>query len=421
MLGPLRQAYRALPLSQRTRAEVRSVLRRVSRILWPWRGPDGLGPLAPREPGRPDYLIFAVIDWHFRIQRPQHLALELAAQGHRVFYLSSELAEHPRPGFRAEPLDGSGRLFQVRLSARGSPSIYFAAPGEALAAQLEAGLRPLLDRLGEGRLVCLVQHPFWVRLAAGVQGAKLVYDCMDFHEGFETFSEDLRRAEDRLLRAADLTVVTSQWLQERVAPLARHLALVRNATDHTHFAAAPTERFRDPEGRAVIGYYGALAQWFDPGLVREVAERFAHCLVLLIGHDQAQVKRALGDLPNVRFLGEVAYPQLPYFLYGFDLCLLPFRILPLTLATNPVKLYEYLSAGKPVVSVDLPEAHACDGLVLVAKDGEDFLRLVAQALESRGDRVAIAARQAFAATQTWQARGRALQAAVDAIPWAGAG
>lgn len=422
MLATLRRAYRALPLSQRTRAGVRSMLRRVSWVVWPWRGVGGaLLPPAPRDPSRPDYLIFSVIDWHFRTQRPQHLARELSAMGHRVFYLSSELAEHPRPGFRSESLDRAGRLFQVRLHARGSPAIYFAAPSEALESQLKSGLEGLLQWAGTNRLVCLVQHPFWVGLASQVHGAKLVYDCMDFHEGFDTFAEDLRQAERRLLRAADLTVVTSVWLKEYVAPLARRVALVRNAADYAYFATVPRERFRDSQGRAVIGYYGALAQWFDVDLVRAVAEQFDHCLILILGHDQAHIERALGDLANVQFLGEVSYSQLPYFLHGFDLCLLPFRILPLTLATNPVKLYEYLSAGKPVVSVDLPEARACDGMVRVAKDRGDFLRLVGQALEARGDGEAIARRQAFAATQTWQERGRALQAAVDAIPWAGAG
>lgn len=421
VIAALKRVYRALPLGQRTRARVRSLLRWTSRVFWGWRPQSPVQPPAPAASNRPDYIIFSVIDWHFRIQRPQHLAADMVAAGHRVFYVSSELAEHPRPGFRSESLDGSGRLFQVRLHGRDSPAIYYSTASPPLQRQLEEDLAIFLAWSEAKEVVCLVEHPFWAQLAARVEGAKLVYDCMDYHEGFGTFGDDLRQAERQLIRTAGLTVVTSVWLRQYVAPFARRVALVRNAADYAHFATIGKGHFSDPKGRRVIGYFGALAQWLDVDLVRSVAEQNSHCLILILGHDQANVKRALGDLRNVRLLGEVPYQELPYFLHGFDLCLLPFRILPLTLATDPVKLYEYLSAGKPVVSVDLPEARECDGMIRVAKDRDDFLRLVRDALDAKEDRAVIAQRQAFAATQTWQERGRTLRAAVDAVPWADGG
>lgn len=425
MLDTLRRVYRALPLDHRTRAGVRSTLRRMARLLNPW-GTSAYRPpsaeiLRPPKSGRPDYLFFSLIDWHFRIQRPQHLAAEMAAAGHRVFYLSSELVEHPHPGFRIEALGGEGRLFQVRLHGSGSPSIYYSTPRRKIEAQLGAGLVSLLEWAQSSRVVLLVQHPFWLSVARAVPpGAvcrKLIYDCMDYHEGFDTFADSLRQAERELIQTADLTVVTSVWLRDFVAPNARRVALVRNAAEFAHFATPPADPYRDPGGRPVIGYYGALAEWFDVDLVRAVAERFSDALVLLLGHDQAHVQRALGDLPNVRFIGEVSYGDLPQYLHGFDVCLLPFRILPLTLATNPVKLYEYLSAGKPVVSVDLPEARECAGLVHVAAETEAFLAQVRQALASRGDRAAVAERQAYAASQTWRERGRELEREVECLPW----
>ena len=427
MLDTLKRLYRAMPLDHRTRAGVRSTLRRIARLL------NSPGASAYRLPsaeilgasasGRPDYLFFAVIDWHFRIQRPQHLATELATTGHRVFYLSSEMVEHPRPGFRLEALGGEGRLFQVRLHASGSPSIYYSTPSRNVEAQLGAGLVSLLEWAQVERVLLLVQHPFWRSLALAVPQRKLyrklIYDCMDYHEGFDTFADSLKKAELGLVRTADLTVVTSVWLRDLVAPNARRVALVRNASEFAHFATPPPIPYRDPSGRSVIGYYGALAEWFDVDLVRAVAERFSDALVLLLGHDQAHVQRALRDLPNVRFMGEVSYAELPRFLHGFDVCLLPFRIRPLTLATNPVKLYEYLSAGKPVVSVDLPEARECEGLIHVAAGTEAFLVQVRLALESGRDPAAAAVRQAFAASQTWRERARELELEVERLPWHG--
>ena len=89
--------------------------------------------------------------------------------------------------------------------------------------------------------------------------------------------------------------------------------------------------------------------------MRDVARAYPDCLVLLVGNDTASVGARLADEPNVVLTGEVPYDRLPYYLHAFDLAMLPFKVMPLTLATNPVKVYEYLGAGKPVVSVDLPE------------------------------------------------------------------
>jgi glycosyltransferase involved in cell wall biosynthesis len=88
----------------------------------------------------------------------------------------------------------------------------------------------------------------------------------------------------------------------------------------------------------------------------------------------------LSSCANVRLTGEKPYAELPQWLAGFDVCLIPFRITELTLATNPVKAYEYLSAGKPVVSVGLPELQQFGDLVYRAQDSDDFIAQVSRAL-----------------------------------------
>src|SRR3546814_2393054 len=111
------------------------------------------------------------------------------------------------------------------------------------------------------------------------------------------------------------------------------------------------------------------------------SDLFPDCLVLLVGSDTAGVANRLADEPNVTMEGEVPYDRLPFYLHAFDLALLPFRIIPLTLATNPVKAYEYLAAGKPVVSVDLPEIRQFGSLVYRAGGHEEFLERVGEALQ----------------------------------------
>ena len=359
----------------------------------------------------PDIFIWSVIDWYFRFQRPQHLAEALAAKGHRVFYVSNNFDNDATPGFRCEQLDGAGRLFQVNLNLAGSPSIYAAMPSAEQVAFLRRSLAEVLQWAGTSSAISLVQHPFWKALARSVPDARVVYDCMDHHGGFADNKPEVLAAEEALVRDADLVVVSSGWLREEIESRARSLAVVRNACEYEFFSKAPASVFRDPQGRRVIGYYGAIAEWFDADLVRAVAQANPGALVVLVGRDTAGVAASLADLDNVQFVGEVPYGELPYWLYGFDACMLPFKVMPLTLATNPVKVYEYLASGKPVVSIDLPEMIQFDGVVRVAADVDGFVAGVAAALGE--DDVALAdARRAFAATQTWAHRAGEFDAAL---------
>ncbi len=408
-------AWRRLPLNAGVRASLINLV--PSHLRNPPRGTaaETLRP-APAHAGQDDCFIFGVIDWHYRIQRPQHLAYELVSEGHRVFYVSSNLVADSRSGFRVEPLDEEGRLFQIFLNLKGARDVYHTMPSDAERAQLSDGVRGLVSWASSRAAVALVQHPFWSGAAAAIANARVVYDCMDHHTGFGTFDQNMIEAERALMERADLVVVSSARLDALVAPHARARKLIRNAADYSHFSKPPASVYRDLHGRPVLCYYGAIAAWFDVDLVAAIARRFPACLILLIGHDQVSAERRLAGFSNVKVIGEVAYGDLPGYLHGCDVCILPFLINDLTLATNPVKVYEYLSAGKPVVSVDLPEMAAFDGLVHSATTQESFLEAIAAALAATPDPDEIARRKAFAANQTWTERGRCLIDALAELP-----
>ncbi|HET7931886.1 MAG TPA: glycosyltransferase [Rhodanobacteraceae bacterium] len=359
---------------------------------------------APQAPGRRDFFFWAVIDWHFRIQRPQQLARGLANAGHRVFYISNNFVDDARPGFAVEPLDTEGRLYQVHLHLRGAPQIYHAAPDPQQQAQLRASIGELLAWTDTRGCVSLVQHPYWLEAAHVLPGSWLAYDCMDHHGGFADNGDGVLAREAELMREADLLVVTSDWLYEEAGRHNPRRLMVRNACEYDHFAHGSAQPFTDVRGRKVIGYYGAIAEWFDLDLVEKVARRFADCLVLLVGNDTAGAHERLAHLDNVKFTSEVPYAELPAYLDGFDVCMLPFQVIPLTLATNPVKVYEYLSAGKNVVSVALPEIRQFGELVRIADNHAAFLDAIVAALSDPPSAQAIERRQRFAAEQTWAHR-----------------
>ncbi|HEB52320.1 MAG TPA: methyltransferase domain-containing protein, partial [bacterium] len=421
-MGVARAVWNVLPIGDRARtraynafAELRR--RRNLRHAAPESPVDPAVPaVALPEPAAADVYVFGIVDWHFRIQRPQHLARELARRGHRVFFVSPSLVDRAEPGVQVERLDPELALYQLRLHATGAPSIYMQPPTPALRMELLAGLTGWLQAAQSRRCLALVEHAFWADLADVLPNVDVVYDCMDHHEGFGGVAASLIEREQRLVAEADLVLTSSSWLEREVGSRARANVTIRNAGDFEHFARRPERVFADAQGRRVIGYFGAIAEWFDVELVAAVASANPDCLLLLIGADTVGAGARLRGLSNVQLLGERPYEELPHYLHGFDVCLLPFRVMPLTLATNPVKVYEYFAAGKPVVGTDLPEMAQFGDLARTGRDHDGFVAAVSAALAD-GDEQRRRDRIAFAKANTWKRRADALLAAVGEVRW----
>lgn len=363
-----------------------------------------------------DLFVFSVIDWHFRFQRPQHLARSFAKIGKRVFFFSNHFIDASESGYALERLDPSLDLYQVKLHVKGAPAIYFAPPTDEAMTMIQDGVAQLMMDFAAVSSVSLVQHAYWYPVADRLPNTLKVYDCMDHHEGFGNVPEQLIKIEKNMLHNSDLVVTTSHWLEEFARGYNRNVVLVRNAVEYAHFSEPPVECYVDLSGRKIIGYYGAIAEWFDLDLVRTVAEENPHSLVLLVGNDTIDAAKKLKDLTNVEFVGEVPYARLPYYLYAFDVCLLPFQVVPLTLATNPVKIYEYLASGKPVVSIDLPEITQFGDLVHLAPSHEEFVRMVSDCISQPEEESACHQRRQFAQKQTWDHRVEKLGQAIQGTP-----
>ncbi|HDR9128311.1 TPA: glycosyltransferase, partial [Burkholderia vietnamiensis] len=375
-------------------------------------------PVAAKTPrALPDVFVFSIIDWHFRIQRPQHLAREFARAGHRVYFFSNHFEDAREPGYSIERLDDTLPLYQVKLKVRHAPAIYFAAPTVEAIQQIRAGMQLFFDWSGTERSWSIIQHGYWYPIATGLQSECVSYDCMDHHEGFGNVPQELLTIEEQMMERADLLVATSSWLEDHARKRNPHVSVIRNAGQYRDFCDTPAERFVDPQGRQIIGYYGAIAEWFDAELVAQIAQSFPDALVLLVGADSAGVGDRLARYPNVQMTGEVPYVKLPYYLYAFDVCLMPFRVIPLTLATNPVKIYEYLGAGRSVVGIDLPEMAQFGDLVRIADTHEGFIGQVRAALAAQPDsQEVVARRKVFAAGQTWAHRVADFRDAIQALP-----
>jgi GT2 family glycosyltransferase len=193
--------------------------------------------------------------------------------------------------------------------------------------------------------------------------------------------------------------------------------LARNAADYDFYRSRcnPNNLLADIK-HPIAGYYGAIATWFDVDLLVEVAQRKPDfTFVLLGGVFDVDVSR-LRLLPNVVLLGQQPYETMPQYLYHFDVCIIPFKINQVTEATDPVKLYEYLSGGKPVVSVSLPELEPYRGYVYLAEDAADFSAKIDLALAEDSPRL-IEDRKALARRHTWSDRYQSIRSNFkDTVP-----
>lgn len=418
-----RMAYHRLPLPTKMKALLSTVrhkvllrgirkLRRALTLAQPFASPS----ISPGEQfdELPDYIVWGAIDWNFRYQRPQQLAQGLSVTGRRVIYVDATLTDAAGAGFTLHSLDEGGRLFRISLFAAGAPVIYAGAPSALLVRQLCRGIGEVLVWARSKRVISLVQHPFWYEVARELPNSRLVYDCIDHHQGFSDNTPDILELEQRLVDNADLRLFTSEWLARKWVPQGdKTSSVIRNAADFASFANRPESVYQDPQQRRVIGYFGAIASWFDHELVASIAQAFPQHAILLIGADTVGAAGHLRRYSNVEFIGEVSYSELPYYVHGFDLCILPFRIIELTLATNPVKVYEYLAAGKPVVSVELPEMQQFGPLVDLARNHDEFVAAIRRALAVPAREQELQ-RQAFAARQCWKHRVNALTVFAEA-------
>ena len=376
----------------------------------------------PADPDKPDIFIMSIINWDFRTQRPQHLASELARTGHRVFYIEME----------GDSGGGSARevgpnLHVLRLPARGmrgAQPYSGTVPPTAIRAWIDH-FHALVDQIGTTRRAhVIVEHPYWWNFVRHLSSQyQITFDCMDEIAGFSNTDRAVLELEEQMIDAADRVVVSSQYLHDKYAAR-RPVKLIRNGTDTGHFICDDTDEPSLPgflsgklrDGAIRVGYVGAIAEWFDADLVEAMAAANPDFDIHLCGAVTAEAPARLADLPNVTMHGEIAYADVPGFLAAMDVMTIPFRLLPIIRACDPVKFYEYSAMKRPTVATALPELRRAGKLVTLAAGATEFAEGIRAAAEAGKDPATRAALQAYALENTWSDRAAHLLAEMERAP-----
>lgn len=275
----------------------------------------------------------------------------------------------------------------------------------------------------------ITNNPQHALFGASGEATRVYYAADDYTAGADLMGrsvERLRRSEARIAGAADLVVAASVPIAERWECAGRRVLLMPNGCDDRLFAGTDAALLPDDVDlpSPVVGFFGHLSKRIDLEMLAAVAHRGRS--LLLVGPRQATFPLALLtgvlDLPNVRWVGAKPFAALPSYLRCVDVGIVPYADTPFNRASFPLKVLEYLAAGRGVVATDLPAVRwLATDLVTIASEPTAFADAVDEALTQGRPPDVVARRRAFAAEHSWSRRVRVLAEALGLGPDPAAG
>jgi glycosyltransferase involved in cell wall biosynthesis len=360
----------------------------------------------------PDVICFSHLRWNFVFQRPQHLLTRCARESQRLYFFEEPIYE-----------DGG----DPRLDITDSRGVFVVVPHlpaglaehAAIAAQREL-LDGLIERDGVGEYIAWYYTPMALPFSEHLRPAAVVYDCMDELSSFKGAPVVLKEREAELLRRADLVLTGGQTLYEAKRHQHHNIHPFPSSVDVDHFAQArrvtsdPSDQARIPHPR--LGFFGVIDERMDVDLIDAIAAARPDWHVVLLGPVVKIEPALLPRRANIHYLGSKTYEQLPEYIAGWDVALLPFARNEATRFISPTKTPEYMAAGKPIVSTsirDVVRPYGQQGLVRIADEPQAFVDACAAALtEDASERIRQA--DAFLRQTSWDGTWRRIRVLVDA-------
>jgi glycosyltransferase involved in cell wall biosynthesis len=317
-----------------------------------------------------------------------------------------------------------GGLKQVGLTAWVYQPIVIPLPHSKIAQRLNRRLlRWSLRR--QARQLEMTHPQLWTFLPTALyivgqlDESLVVYYCIDAWSEF-SFIEGPKTAamERELVGKADICFATAHSLADNLRPYNANTHVALHGVDYQHFAKALAPDTPVPDDVAhlpkpIVGFFGMIHDWIDLPLVATVARKHPEWSIVLIGKTQVDTN-PVKDRPNVHLLGRRPYESLPGYCKAFSAGIIPFVLNELTRHVNPIKLREYLSAGLPVVSTDLPEVAAYRDAVFVAHSADQFVEQLELAL--RDDSPALHEQRSQAMqSETWESKVAQLWTLVEKV------
>jgi UDP-galactopyranose mutase len=360
----------------------------------------------------PDVVCLSHLRWNFVFQRPQHL-LTRCARDQRVFFIEEPIVDRSS----TEPC--------LQVERCGAVTVVVPHLPETMAENhREHAQRLLLDRLLEREQI--VDYLLWYYTPMALEFTRhlspraVVYDCMDELSAFQGASALLKERERELMSRATLVLTGGHSLYEAKRHQHANIHPFPSSVDVAHFGQARLNPVDPPDQaglpRPRLGYFGVIDERMDIPLLAGIAAARRDWQIVMVGPvvkiDPASLPRAA----NIHYLGPKRYEELPHYIAGWDVALMPFARNEATRFISPTKTPEYMAAGKPVVSTsirDVVRPYGQQGLVRIADDVASFVGACSDAMsEDSVERLTQA--DAFLRHTSWDGTWTRIRALMDA-------
>ncbi|WP_231426144.1 glycosyltransferase [Pedobacter sp. Leaf250] len=337
-------------------------------------------PLLPK-----NLLCFSHLRWDFVFQRPQHLMSRFAKEMN-VYVMEEPIFDGQESSYLA--IDKREEQLTIIV-----PHI---TPGLDHEQENLLMKKLLTDFIGDSSLADWI---FWYYTPMALQfsdhhaAALTVFDCMDELSAFDFAPKELVLLEKKLLKTADVVFTGGHSLHEAKKEQHNNIHVYPSSIDKKHFSKARTIEI-EPEDQAAItgiklGFIGVIDERFDVALIREIAEKRPEWQILLLGPVVKVSMDSLPKGPNLHYLGQKNYQELPSYLSGWNVALIPFAINNSTRFISPTKTPEYLAAGLRVVSTpirDVVKPYGIEKLVSIGSNADEFIEAIEQIIASKDEK-----------------------------------
>lgn len=356
------------------------------------------------------FVVFSHLRWDFVYQRPQHLLSRIAAR-RRVLFI-----EEPMPGAPASRWERSEPSPGVTVFRPHTPIASHGFSEEQLSVLLGM-VRDLVQEEDAEGAVAWMYTPLALPLLGAMRPTTTVYDCMDELSLFLHAPPQLLPREEALLRRADVVFTGGPSLYEAKKHRHDNIHCFPSSVDAEHFRsvrAEPADQAALPRPR--LGFYGVIDERVDLALIEALADRHPDWQIVMVGPVVKIDPATLPRRPNIRWLGQRTYEELPAYLAGWDVCLLPFARNDATRFISPTKTLEYMVVERPIVSTPITDvAGPYRDIVYLGDTPSAFVAACEAALESSATeraRRALAMRQVLART-SWDATAAAMEQLIE--------
>jgi len=325
-------------------------------------------------------LCFSHLRWDFVYQRPQHL-LSRFAENTNVYFLEEPIFTDTNEAF----IVISQKKERVWVCV---PHL----PHNLDENQKNESLKKLIQLFFAGKdaseFIFWYYTPMALEFSSHIKAGMTVYDCMDELAAFKFAPQNIKTLENQLLKRADVVFTGGNTLFQSKKHLHKNIHPFPSSIEKKHFLKA-RQKHSEPEDQVniagpKIGFYGVIDERFDIGLIEAVANARPDWNIILIGPVVKIDPQTLPQNKNIHFLGPKNYDQLPHYLSGWDVAIIPFLINESTRFISPTKTPEYLCGGKPVVSTPITDViypYGEDQLVSIANDAAGFIDAITYWLE----------------------------------------